>query len=232
MTTVLDPTGERQVARARPPRTPASLEGKVVGLLDITKPRGDVFLDRLEQLLRRRGRRRRALRQADLHQAGAGRPPPRDRHQLRVRPGDRGPRRLRVVHVVQCARHRDLERRGVPGCSSRRASSSTPPPPRPRPSGSTRRGCSWPTPSRTAPTTRCAPSPSELPDRSAAPPLPRTGSRIAEITGPQRTTFGHLCEDIVHVAGLTFGELHQAAPRAACSRPLAHPAVEGLVTDR
>lgn len=53
--TVLDPTSEREVAaRARLER-PASLEGKVVGLLDITKPRGDVFLDRIESGLRERG---------------------------------------------------------------------------------------------------------------------------------------------------------------------------------
>lgn len=53
----LDPTAEREpVARALAPR-PASLEGKVVGLLDISKPRGDVFLDRLETLLRQRGLR-------------------------------------------------------------------------------------------------------------------------------------------------------------------------------
>jgi hypothetical protein len=51
----LDPTAERQpVARSLAPR-PAGLEGKVVGLLDISKPRGDVFLDRLEALLSERG---------------------------------------------------------------------------------------------------------------------------------------------------------------------------------
>src|SRR3546814_18390438 len=55
MTTVLDPTGERQVAERARLERPASLEGKVVGLLDITKPRGDVFLDHPEQGLRRRG---------------------------------------------------------------------------------------------------------------------------------------------------------------------------------
>lgn len=55
MTTVLDPTGERQVAQRALLARPSSLEGKVVGLLDITKPRGDVFLDHLEQGLRRRG---------------------------------------------------------------------------------------------------------------------------------------------------------------------------------
>jgi hypothetical protein len=49
--TVLDPTGERAVAeRARLAR-PAGLDGLTVGLLDISKPRGDVFLDRVEQRL-------------------------------------------------------------------------------------------------------------------------------------------------------------------------------------
>jgi hypothetical protein len=34
---------------------PESLDGLRVGLLDISKPRGDVFLDRLEELLAGRG---------------------------------------------------------------------------------------------------------------------------------------------------------------------------------
>ena len=52
---VLDPTGEREpVERARVIRPP-SLEGRTVGLLDITKARGDVFLDRLAELLTGRG---------------------------------------------------------------------------------------------------------------------------------------------------------------------------------
>ncbi len=51
MSTVLDPTGELQPAhRERVPRVP-SLDGKTVALLDISKPRGDVFLDRLEKHL-------------------------------------------------------------------------------------------------------------------------------------------------------------------------------------
>ncbi len=51
MRTVLDPTGELQpTERALLPR-PASLRGRTVGLLDISKPRGDVVLDRLEELL-------------------------------------------------------------------------------------------------------------------------------------------------------------------------------------
>ncbi len=55
MTTVLDPTGERHVAERPRCERPASLEGRTVGLLDISKPRGDVFLDRLDEALRRRG---------------------------------------------------------------------------------------------------------------------------------------------------------------------------------
>ena len=55
MTELLDPTSERAPAlRARNPRL-SSLQGRTVGLLDISKARGDVFLDRLEELLTERG---------------------------------------------------------------------------------------------------------------------------------------------------------------------------------
>ena len=55
MRTVLDPTAElTPAAQERQPR-PATLAGKVVALLDISKPRGNVFLDHLEQQLGRRG---------------------------------------------------------------------------------------------------------------------------------------------------------------------------------
>jgi hypothetical protein len=51
MRTVLDPTGEqRPAARELLPR-PSSLRGRRVALLDISKPRGDVVLDRLDELL-------------------------------------------------------------------------------------------------------------------------------------------------------------------------------------
>ncbi len=52
---LLDPGSER-AASARP-RTerPPGLDGVTVGLLDISKARGDVFLDRLAQLLEQRG---------------------------------------------------------------------------------------------------------------------------------------------------------------------------------
>jgi hypothetical protein len=53
--TLLDPTGERgSLERPRAPRLP-TLSGKVVALLDISKPRGDVFLDQLAVLLAARG---------------------------------------------------------------------------------------------------------------------------------------------------------------------------------
>ena len=53
----LDPTGERATAaRPRAPR-PATLAGVTIGLLDIAKPRGDVFLDHLATLLEARGAR-------------------------------------------------------------------------------------------------------------------------------------------------------------------------------
>ena len=56
MTTVLlDPTGERSLIERAHTKRPASLDGLTVGLLDISKPRGNVFLDRLESLLNARG---------------------------------------------------------------------------------------------------------------------------------------------------------------------------------
>ena len=52
---LLDPTGELiPSARQRVVR-PASFDGKTVGLLDISKARGNVFLDRIEELLSERG---------------------------------------------------------------------------------------------------------------------------------------------------------------------------------
>jgi hypothetical protein len=53
----LDPTSERAELSRSLAERPDSLDGKVVGLLDIIKPRGDVFLDRLETLLNDRGLR-------------------------------------------------------------------------------------------------------------------------------------------------------------------------------
>jgi hypothetical protein len=49
--TILDPTSEQTVVEREVNARPDSLEGLTVGLLDISKPRGDVFLDRLEERL-------------------------------------------------------------------------------------------------------------------------------------------------------------------------------------
>lgn len=55
MTTLLDPTSERSPGtRERAPR-PATLDHVTIGLLDITKARGDVFLDRIAENLAARG---------------------------------------------------------------------------------------------------------------------------------------------------------------------------------
>ena len=52
---LLDPTAERQpVARALAAR-PATLAGLSVAILDISKARGNVFLDRVAELLAARG---------------------------------------------------------------------------------------------------------------------------------------------------------------------------------
>lgn len=53
MTTILDPTDERvPVARTITPR-PETITG-AVALLDISKPRGNILIDRLEEQLRDR----------------------------------------------------------------------------------------------------------------------------------------------------------------------------------
>ncbi len=54
-TTVLDPTAELVPAGRTRLARPLGLDGLTVGLLDISKARGNVFLDRLEELLRQRG---------------------------------------------------------------------------------------------------------------------------------------------------------------------------------
>lgn len=55
MTTLLDPTSERSPVERQRVARPATLAGKTIALLDISKPRGDVFLDRLAALLAARG---------------------------------------------------------------------------------------------------------------------------------------------------------------------------------
>jgi len=55
MSEYLDPTDSVAVPRQTAPR-PASLDGKVVTLLDISKAKGNHLLDRVEELLRERAR--------------------------------------------------------------------------------------------------------------------------------------------------------------------------------
>ena len=54
---LLDPTGELSSSIRERTRRPASLDGATIGLLDISKARGDVFLDRVEERLTERGLR-------------------------------------------------------------------------------------------------------------------------------------------------------------------------------
>ncbi len=50
---ILDPTDEREPMERRLAGRPSALAGPV-GIVDISKPRGDVFCDELEALLRER----------------------------------------------------------------------------------------------------------------------------------------------------------------------------------
>jgi hypothetical protein len=51
MAVILDPTDERTPDARTALERPATLDGLRIGLLDISKSRGDVFLDRLAELL-------------------------------------------------------------------------------------------------------------------------------------------------------------------------------------
>ena len=50
--TIVHPGNENVPKAAAPPPRLASLTGKKIGLLDISKPGGSFFLDRLEEILR------------------------------------------------------------------------------------------------------------------------------------------------------------------------------------
>jgi hypothetical protein len=52
---ILDPTAEREEATGRPLAEALKNGSARIALLDIRKPRGDVFLDELERLLVERG---------------------------------------------------------------------------------------------------------------------------------------------------------------------------------
>ena len=52
--TLIHPGNEAVPKASTPPSRLASLSGKKIGLLDISKPGGSIFLDRLETILRER----------------------------------------------------------------------------------------------------------------------------------------------------------------------------------
>ncbi len=54
MSTLVNPLDERSAGQQSPAPRLDSLEGKTLALLDISKPRGSEFLDRLEHLLKER----------------------------------------------------------------------------------------------------------------------------------------------------------------------------------
>lgn len=69
--TLLDPTAEKEAAgRARLPR-PQSLDGLTVAVLDISKPRGDVFLDHLSKRLEEHGMAVKRYRKATVARPAA-----------------------------------------------------------------------------------------------------------------------------------------------------------------
>ena len=52
---LLDPTSEREPSARKRLDRPASLDGLTIGLLDISKARGDVLLNRIEEKLTEQG---------------------------------------------------------------------------------------------------------------------------------------------------------------------------------
>ena len=97
-TVLLDPTSERATAARPLAERPATLTGATVGILDISKARGNVFLDRIAEQLQEPGHRGQTLSQADLHAPCTNGFEPADRGRMPRRGGRPG--RLRVLHVV------------------------------------------------------------------------------------------------------------------------------------
>jgi len=55
MTVLMDPTAGGSVTAVETVARPTSIKNLRIGLLDISKPRGDIFLDRLEEHLTNQG---------------------------------------------------------------------------------------------------------------------------------------------------------------------------------
>ena len=62
-TILINPLDETPRAESNPAARLSTLEGKTIGLLDISKPGGSVFLDRLENLLKERYKVGRVIRE-------------------------------------------------------------------------------------------------------------------------------------------------------------------------
>lgn len=63
MAVLVNPLDEERRPAAQPAARLASLEGARIGLLDISKPGGAAFLDRVEEILRERYRVREVIRE-------------------------------------------------------------------------------------------------------------------------------------------------------------------------
>jgi hypothetical protein len=55
MSVILDPTGELEPAERAPLPRLKNIQGATVGLLDISKARGDIFLNRIDHRLQENG---------------------------------------------------------------------------------------------------------------------------------------------------------------------------------
>ncbi len=98
MTVLLDPTSERSpTIRPRLPR-PERLDGLTIGILDIAKSRGDVFLHRLGERISERGITVKHYAKPTNTQARAVAAAAADR--WRSQPRHRRTVRLRLLHFV------------------------------------------------------------------------------------------------------------------------------------
>ena len=184
-TVILDPTGERRLAEMSRCARPATLAGLTVGLLDISKPRGDVFLDRLEQHLVEIGASVKRFRKPTFTK-----PAPSisaTRSQASVRWSSRHSPIEAVVRRAVCTTSSISNGAVSRACSSPPVSSSRQRNrSRPRSAFLPLPGSSPRTRSKTAPMTRCAPTPTMRSTRSLPPsPRPDHGSRY---TSAARTT--------------------------------------------
>ena len=55
MTNLLDPTSELKSSKRLPLKRLNDLQKKTIGLLDISKPKGDIFLDRIAERFQQKG---------------------------------------------------------------------------------------------------------------------------------------------------------------------------------